>query len=132
MRLILVIGALLIATQAIKVERKDDDDVNKNVPDRFKEDKDDIFMRSMFRTYATEQKDKKTGKPTGKLIITRGSAYQCGLEVLGTHMGLKGGDLTSYMSTYFDKAWDHYDVNQEGFVTVDTMPMLMRFLAGNQ
>lgn len=54
MRLIFVIGAILITIQAIKYKNDDEDDVNKNVPDRFKEDKDDIFMRSMYRTYASD------------------------------------------------------------------------------
>ena len=116
--------------------QKDDENVDKNTPERFKENSDDNFMRSMYRSYASEleEEDKKTGEKykTGQLIVTKSSAYQAGLEVLGTHKGLKGPDLTNYMETYFDRAWTHYDVMQKGYVAVETMPMLMRFLASDQ
>ena len=116
--------------------KKDDEDVDKNTPGRFKENSDDIFMRSMYRSYATEleEEDKKTGekKKTGELAVTRGSAYQAGLEVLGTHKGLKGEGLMKYMETYFERAWNHYDVMQKGYIAVEMMPMLMRFLASDQ
>lgn len=116
--------------------KKDDEFDDKNTPDRFKENSDDIFMRSMYRSYASdiETVDKKTGEKvkTGQQGVTRSSAYQAGIEVLGTHKGYKGGDLTSYMANYFDRAWDHYDVTQKGWISVEMMPMLMRFLASDQ
>ena len=116
--------------------KKDDEDVDKNTPERFKQNSDDIFMRSMYRTYSSELEveDKKTGEKikTGQQVVTRGSAYQCGLEVLGTHKGLKAEELTKYMETYFERAWNHYDVQQKGYIAVEMMPMLMRFLASDQ
>jgi hypothetical protein len=36
------------------------------------------------------------------------------------------------METYFDRAWSHYDVMQKGWIAVEMMPMLMRFLASDQ
>jgi len=115
---------------------KNDDFEDKTTPDRFKENSDDIFMRSMYRSYATEleEEDKKTGEKvkTGKQVVTKSSAYQAGLEVLGTHKGLKSGDLSKHMETYFDNAWSHYDVMQNGYIAVEMMPMLMRFLASDQ
>ena len=93
-------------------------------------------MRSMYRSYSTEliEEDKKTGEKTktGKFVVTRSSAYQAGLEVLGTHKGLKGAELTKYMETYFERTWNHYDVMQRGWVDVEVMPMMMRFLASDQ
>ena len=137
-------NAMLLNKDAVKVVKvtakpvvkKDDEFDDKNTPDRFKQNNDDIFMRSMYRSYASdiEEVDKKTGEKvkTGQQGVTRSSAYQSGLEVLGTHKGLKGGDLTTYMSTYFERAWDHYDVMQKGWISVEMMPMLMRFLASDQ
>ena len=90
----------------------------------------------MYRSYSTEliEEDKKTGEKTktGKFVVTRSSAYQAGLEVLGTHKGLKGAELTKYMETYFERTWNHYDVMQRGWVDVEVMPMMMRFLASDQ
>jgi hypothetical protein len=51
----------------------------------------------MYRSYASdiETVDTKTGEKvkTGQMGVTKGSAYQAGLEVLGTHKGLKGAEL---------------------------------------
>ena len=32
-------------------------------------------------------------------------------EVLNTHKGLSGQMLDDYLKTYFQKTWDHFDVN---------------------
>ena len=65
--------------EAVTLAKKDDEDLDKNTPDRFKQNNDDIFMRSMYRTYASdiEKKDKETGEmvKTGELGVTRSSAY---------------------------------------------------------
>jgi hypothetical protein len=43
-------------------------------------------------------------------------------EVLGTHKGLHGAALQTYLDTYYEKAWRHFDVNQSGAVEVIKMP----------
>ena len=43
-------------------------------------------------------------------------------EVLTTHKGLKGKELSAYLDTYFEKAWGHFDVNQTGEIEVIKMP----------
>ena len=105
------------------------------VPDRFKTDPVDIFMRSMYRKYASEEKvyNKKTDKmePTGRLVITKASAYACAQEVLGTHKGLKGKELQDYLDTYFERSWRHFDVNLEGAIEVTLMPMFARFICSD-
>jgi hypothetical protein len=142
-------NAMQLNKDAVKVVVKKDDDTSardtgskgenfedKTTPDRFKENSDDIFMRSMYRSYASdiETVDKKTGEKvkTGQQGVTRSSAYQAALEVLGTHKGLKGGELSKHMDTYFERAWDHYDVVQKGWISVEMMPMFIRFLASDQ
>ena len=107
--------------------------------ERFAADDDDIFMRSMIESYALEEKtaeDKKTGykggEPTGKFWMDELAAKAAASEVLCTHKAICGGDLTTYLDTYFSKAWGHFDVNQTGYVEVIKMPMFMRFLASDQ
>ena len=100
----LAVGLFLVSSEAtaMQLNKKDDDeDIDKNTPERFKENSDngnvDIFMRSMYRTYASdiEKIDKETGEKikTGEMGVTKASAYQAGLEVLGTHKGLEGEAL---------------------------------------
>ena len=108
---------------------------------RFSADTDDIFMRSMIEQYALEERTKviehadglKTGgEPSGKFWMNQASALAASKEVLATHKGLSGKMLEDYVTTYFAKAWGHFDVNQTGFIEVIKMPQFMRFLCSDQ
>jgi len=107
----------------------------------FSEDTDDIFMRSMIATYAHEEKSpvvehddgsKSGGEPSGKFWMNKEDATNAAKEVLTTHKGLSGGALDSYLATFFNKSWGHFDVNQTGWIEVTKMPQFMRFLASDQ
>ena len=108
---------------------------------RFSADSDDIFMRSMIEQYALEERTKVTdhddgtstgGEPSGKFWMNQAAALAASKEVLGTHKGLSGKLLDDYITTYFSKAWGHFDVNQTGFIEVIKMPQFMRFLCSDQ
>ena len=102
----------------------------------FSADGDDIFMRSMIKSYALEEKkcddDMKNCAPTGHFWMNAVGTRAAAKEVLATHKGLKGEALKTYLDTYFDKAWSHFDVNRAGTVEVIKMPQFMRFLASDQ
>jgi hypothetical protein len=100
-------------------------------PERFSSDTDDIFMRSMINSYALEAKDKE-GLPTGAFWMDEFATKAAVSEVLCTHKKICGDELASYLSTYFSKAWGHFDVNRTGYVEVIKMPQLVRFLASDQ
>jgi len=102
---------------------------------------DDIFMRSVVGTYAQEgaecDEDPVTlapvnCKPTGVFTLDKSSARALATEVLGTHAGLSGDALSSYLDTYFDKAWGHFDVMQTGSIAADKAGALSRFLLSDQ
>lgn len=100
------------------------------VPERFTGPGDDTLMRSLIEKYAVELKD-KDGKPSGKFFCNHSGAYAVGLEVVQTHMGKSAAEAQEYLNTYFEKAWGHFDVNQDGFVEVERMPTFLRFLIEN-
>ena len=111
------------------------------VTSHFSADNDDIFMRSMISKYAVEERtDSETlddgtkigGEPTGKFWMTKSTTLAAAKEVLNTHKGLSGPALASYLDTYFDKAWAHFDVNKGGDIEVIKMPQFMRFLCSDQ
>ena len=113
----------------------------RKVTPNFSADSDDIFMRSMITKYAHEKRTsieelddgtKVGGEPTGSFWMGKKDMYRAAKEVLGTHKGLSGDKLSSYMDTYFDRAWDNFDVNKEGKIEVIKMPQFMRFLASDQ
>jgi hypothetical protein len=107
---------------------------------RFSADTDDIFMRSMIENYALEGKkcdEDADGKPIncapdGTFWMNESATRAASSEVLGTHKGLSGDALKSYLDTYFGKAWAHFDVNKSGMVEVLKMPQFMRFVASDQ
>ena len=101
------------------------------MPERFASDDDDIFMRSMIAKYALEAQD-KDGAPTGAFWMDEFAAKAAASEVLCTHKKICGDELTSYLGTYFSKAWGHFDVNRTGYIEVIKMPMFIRFLASDQ
>ena len=101
------------------------------IPERFSADSDDLFMRSMLKTYAIEVTDKE-GVPTGVFIMDKPAARAAATEILGTHKGMDGNAISAYLNTYFDKAWGHFDVNQTGSIAVYRSAELMRFLCSDQ
>ena len=94
----------------------------------------DIFIRSMLEKYAMEgAKDKEEGGgPNGVFYLTKAIAKAAAKETLATNKGLTGAALDTYLGTYFDKAWSHFDVNQTGAISVYRSAELMRFLASDQ
>merc|ERR1712048_1060055 len=101
------------------------------VTPRFDADTDDIFMRSMIKTYALEKKN-YDGSPSGAFIMNEAGARAAAMEVLETHKGLSGAARDQYMATYFPKAWRHFYVNVTGAIGVIKMPQFMRFLCSDQ
>ena len=113
----------------------------RQVTSHFSADSDDIFMRSMIKKYAVEERtDSETlddgtkigGEPTGSFWMSKTDMMYAAKEVLATHKGLSGDKLKSYLDTYFDRTWENFDPNGDGAVEVIKSPMFMRFLASDQ
>ena len=100
-------------------------------PEHFATGSDDLFMKSMIMTYAVEHKN-KDGTPNGVFGMPEAATKAASSEVLETHKGLKGGALSDYLGTYFKRTWDHFDVNKDGELGVESMPAFMRFLSSDQ
>ena len=100
---------------------------------RFSADDDDIFMRSMIQNFAIEKNSGGDGPAvaSGKFVMNAITMRAAAAEVLATHKGLTGDKLQAYLSTYFDKAWGHFDVNRTGEIEVIKSPQFMRFLASD-
>ena len=154
MKFTLTIAALVAFTSATKLETKDyfqpwehvvggkeEGKYERVTPKHFSADNDDLFMRSMIQKYSLEEKTKVKelddgtkigGEPTGKFWLDKDKAKAAAGEVLGTHKGLSGGALSSYLDTYFEKAWGHFDVNLTGTIEVIKLPQFMRFICSDQ
>ena len=92
---------------------------------------DDLFMKSVISSYASELKTEE-GLPTGQFFMTEASTRAIASSVLSQHKGMKGAELESYLKTYFPRTWNHYDVNKTGYIAAEVTPLVMRFLASDQ
>jgi hypothetical protein len=102
----------------------------RDTPDRFESEADDTLMRSMYDTYATEGMN-KDGTPNGQFWVTKANAKKAAGEIVGTHLLLSKDDEKAYVESVFPKAWDRYDVNEEGKIELDRMPIFLRHICGN-
>jgi len=107
----------------------------REVPERFANDDDDIFMRSMINTYAIETNsagpdDKPV--PSGHFVMDKASMKAAAAEVLCTHKQICKDNSATYMEKYFEKAWKHFDVNEQGAIDVIKTPQFMRLIASDQ
>ena len=101
------------------------------MPANYAGDGDDLFMRSMVKTYALEGKN-KDGSPNGNFMMDEATTRAAASEVLGTHKGLSGDEKKKYLDTYFARTFAHFDVTKGGKIEVIKMPQFMRFLASDQ
>ena len=101
------------------------------IPSHFSGDDDDLFMRSMCKTYALEGKN-KDGSPNGNFVMDEATTRAAASEVLETHKGLTGDAKKKYLDTYFPRTFAHFDVTKSGKIEVIKMPQFMRFLASDQ
>ena len=91
---------------------------------------DDMFMWSMINNYALE-KATPEGQPTGQFVFKPLQARMAALEILDTHMGLKGKDAQDYLDKYFDKTFRHFDTANAGEIEAERMSGFFRYLTGN-
>ena len=75
----------------------------RDIPDRFETESDDRLMHSMYNQYATE--GQKNGLPDGNFWLTEADAKRASLEVVGTHLHLKGKDAEGYVNGIFPALW---------------------------
>ena len=117
--------------QAWNAVKDEEEGYHRALPAYFSGDSDDLFMRSMCKTYALEGKN-KDGSPNGNFVMDEATTRAAASEVLGTHKGLSGDAKKKYLDTYFPRTFAHFDVTKGGKIEVIKMPQFMRFLSSDQ
>mmetsp|Transcript_3337 Transcript_3337/g.5559 ORF Transcript_3337/g.5559 Transcript_3337/m.5559 type:complete len:141 (-) Transcript_3337:133-555(-) len=88
----------------------------------------DTFTSKMIEKFSVEGQDKETGKPNGKFYVDHDKTKEAALEVIGTHLNLKGKDAEDYLKKHFEAVWEHFDVNHKGALEADELNYFMRML----
>ena len=98
------------------------------MPKRFEEEGDDRLMNSLISSYAVE--GNTDGKGNGKFFLTKNALRNVSDEVVGTHLGYTGKKKEKFINAKFNDLMENFDVNDDGFLTVDRVPQFLRMLLG--
>ena len=103
----------------------------RTIPDQYGEETPNTFMRKMYDNFALEQKNAK-GEPSGNFRMDAKQTRAAAMEVVEHFKGLKGADLDKFMNQYFQRTWEHFDVNHDNYLEVLDMPAFMKFICSDQ
>ena len=70
-------------------------------------------------------------KAEAKAAKDGAAAKKAAAEIVGTHLHLLGKDQETFVNENFPAAWKRYDVNEEGKIELDRMPIFLRHICGN-
>ena len=90
---------------------------------------EDEIMDKVFSKYSVEGKDHNGVKNGMKILMKSTAPKACGVILEATHK-LKGSEVPGYMKANFEKAWNKFDINQDGFIRAEETHTFMRSLMG--
>ena len=100
-------------------------------PEQFNEDSNEHFMKKVIDQYALEKKNDK-GQPSGKFFLGKKETMKLAQDVLGKAKKLQGKDMDAYMKQYFNRTFEHFDVNQTGLLDALDMSAFCKYIASDQ
>lgn len=119
---LLALVALSGSVDAISLEQK------AAVRDFNGADEDEI-MDKVFSKYSVEGTD-HNGVKNGQKILMKSTAPKAAGVILEATHKLKGSQVPGYMKQNFEKAWEKFDINSDGFVKAEETHTFMRSLMG--
>merc|ERR1711865_52979 len=90
---------------------------------------EDEIMDKVFSKYSVEGKD-HNGVKNGQKILMKSTAPKAAGVILEATHKLKGTQVPGYMKANFEKAWDRFDINQDGYIRAEETHTFMRSLMG--
>ena len=89
----------------------------------------DEFVNEIIQDFCTKGKASDSN-PDG-VILTKSNGERATRKFIGTALKLNDAQADKWMSTYFDRAWKRYDVNNEGSIQDSMLPTYFRSLLGD-
>ena len=90
---------------------------------------EDEIMDKVFSKYSVEGKDHNGVKNGVKILMKSTAPKAAGVILEATHK-LKGNQVPGYMKANFEKAWEKFDINGDGFIKAEETHTFMRSLMG--
>ena len=88
-------------------------------------------MHIILTQFALEPKT-ADGKPSGKFIMDKKQTERASKMIVEKYKKLEGAKATEYMSKYFPRTWEHFDVNNDNQLDTADMPAFMKYLCSDQ
>jgi hypothetical protein len=85
-------------------------------------------MNSLISEYSIE--GKKNKKPDGHYYIDKHGAEMISIAAIKQNLEMKEGEAQKLVKERFPDLWEHYDVNNDGFMEVERAPMFIRGMVG--
>ena len=76
---------------------------------------DEDYMKSVFDQYSQAGKDKR-GKPNGMDVLRKDKAFEAAQDIIMKWNNLPEPNARKYLEDKFDKNWEKFDVNHQGFI----------------
>ena len=90
---------------------------------------EDEIMDKVFSKYSIEGKDHNGVKNGEKILMKQTAPKAAGVILEATHK-LKGKQVPGYIKANFEKTWNRFDINQDGFIKAEETHTFMRSLMG--
>ena len=108
-----------MAAVAIRIDSKDG----------FNGADEDEIMDKVFSKYSTDGKA-DDGTDTGEKILLKTTAPKAAGVILEATHKLSSAKVPGYLKSNFEKTWDKFDVNQDGYIKAEETHTFMRSLMG--
>jgi len=90
---------------------------------------EDEIMDKVFTKYSTEGKDHNGISNGIRILMKKDGPRACSIVLEATHK-LKGPQVPGYIKANFDKVWNDFDVNEDGFIKAEETHTFMRSMMG--
>merc|ERR550514_1551279 len=138
MKFTVAIAALLGATVAIRIGDDSESEGRNMDTARWQEmhlsgyngaDEDEI-MDNVFSRYSKEGRT-PSGHKTGQKLLMKDEAKIAAGTILEAAHKLKPAEVPGWLDANFEKSWDHYDQNHEGWIRYEETHTFQRHLMGS-
>ena len=91
---------------------------------------EDEIMDNIFSRYSKEGRT-PSGHKTGQKLLMKDEAKLAAGTVLEAAHKLKPQEVPGWLDANFEKAWDHFDQNHEGWIRYEETHTFQRYLMGS-
>ena len=100
-------------------------------PEQYDEETQEKFMRRVLNEYALEKKDEK-GEPSGTFFMDMKNAKLLVKDLIKKVKGFDDAKTNTYVQQYFQRTWEHFDVNNDGLLDANDMTAFCKYFASDQ